>query len=172
MRALGTLAIAFAAAALSVPANADPLVKFIRGVNDVKVNIQPGSNECGINDPGTYKATLIKGLSEAGIAPDPMALSTAYLFIWGEAFGMAKQQCAVFMSLRLGADVSGTAIRIETKVTEDKMLVEEAQRVDGTFPAAFYITSRLFVKLEPSTADFANDVVGQLVSDMKKARGN
>ena len=143
----------------------------LQGFNDVKVNIMQGTQECGINDAAHYKSVLTKGLTDAGLKPDPMAISTAYLFIWGEAFGALKQQCAVFMSLRLGADVSGTAIRIETKISDDKVLVEEAQRVDGTFPAAFYLTSRLFVKLEPSTADFATGVVGQLVDDMKTARG-
>jgi hypothetical protein len=172
MRVLVTIAIAAAAAAVSTAAGAaDPLVKFIQGFNDVKVNIVPGTNECGINDPGHYQTALTKKLTDAGLKPDPMALSTAYLFIWGEAFGTLKQQCAVFMSLRLGADVSGTAVRIEAKVTDDKVLIEEAQRVEGTFPAAFYMTSRLFVKLEPSTADFATGVVDQLVDDMKKARG-
>lgn len=174
MRLLGSLAIAATlTAAATFPAHAgDPLVKFIRGFNDVKVNVMPGSNECGINDPNHYKTTLQNKLTEAGLKSDPSALSTAYLLIWGEAFGVMKQQCAMFMSFRLGADVSGTAIRIETKIDTDKVLVEEAQRVDGTFPAAFYLTSRLFVKLEPTTADFATDVVGQLVDDMKKARGN
>ncbi len=174
MRVLATIAMAgIVTAAASLPAHAaDPLVKYIQGFNDVKVNILPGTQECGINDAAFYQKTLAGKLAEAGLKPDPMAISTAYLMIWGEAFGTMKQQCAVFMSLRLGADIAGTAIRIETKVSEDKMLVEEAQRVDGTFPAAFYMTSRLFVKLEPSTADFATGVVGQLVDDMKKARGN
>jgi hypothetical protein len=172
MRMLASIAIVAATTALSLPASAEPLVKFIRGFNDVKVNVMPGSQECGINDPAHYQKALTNKLTEAGLKPDPMALSTAYLLIWGEAFGTLKQQCAVFMSLRLGADVSGTAVRIDARVTEDKMLIEEAQRVDGTFPAAFYMTSRLFVKLEPSTAEFATDVVSQLVDDMKKARGN
>jgi hypothetical protein len=173
MRKLAPFAIAAAAMVLTTPAlAADPLVKFIRGFNDVKVNVMPGSNECGINDPAHYQKALATKLTEAGLKPDPMAISTAYLMIWGEAFGTLKQQCAVFMSLRLGADVSGAAVRIEGKVTDDKVLIEEAQRVEGTFPAAFYFTSRLFVKLEPSTADFATQVVGQLVDDMKKARGN
>ncbi len=172
MRVLATIAIAAAAAAVSPPASAaDPLIKFVEGFNAVKVNIVPGTQECGINDAGHYQTALTKKLTDAGLKPDPMALSTAYLFIWGEAFGALKQQCAVFMSLRIGAEVSGTAVRIEARVMDDKILIEEAQRVEGTFPAAFYLTSKLFVKLEPSTADFATDVVGQLVDDMKKARG-
>jgi hypothetical protein len=43
--------------------------------------------------------------------------------------------------------------------------------VQGTFPAAFYFTSKLDVRLEPTSAAEQDKIVEALVADFRSARG-
>jgi len=147
------------------------LAKFIKGFNAVSVRIQPESERCGIRDAVHYGNKVKQELTALGLKEDPNAVSTAYLFIWAKAFGPLGQQCAVFSSLRLGKDISGSVTKIDVQQTEDNMLVERANTVQGTFPAAFYFTSRLDVRLEPTSAAEQEKIVEALVADFRSARG-
>ena len=147
------------------------LAKFIKGFNAVTVRIQPESERCGIRDAGHYGNKVKQELVAAGLKEDAGALTTAYLFVWAKAFGPLGQQCAVFSSLRLGKDVSASVTQVDVQQTEDNMLVERARTVQGTFPAAFYFTSKLDVRLEPTSAAEQDKIVEALVADFRAARG-
>ena len=154
------------------PADAqESLAKYIERFNSVVVNLGPGSDGCGIRDKERYAATVARGLTDAGLKNDPIGLSTAYLFIWGTSFGPLNQQCAIFMSLRLGADVAGAAVSIESKLAEDQSLVQHVKAVEGTFPGTFWISSSLFVHVSGGTENAVNSNIDMLVNDFKKARG-
>lgn len=147
------------------------LAKFIKGFNAVSVRIQPESERCGIRDAVHYGDKVKQELTALGLKEDAGALTTAYLFIWAKAFGPLGQQCAVFSSLRLGKDVSGSVTKVDVQQTEDNMLIERANTVQGTFPAAFYFTSKLDVRLEPTSAAEQDKIVEALVADFRAARG-
>ena len=147
------------------------LAKFIKGFNAVTVRIHPESQRCGINDTAYYGEKVKQELVAAGLKENPAALTTAYLFIWAKAFGPMGQQCAVFSSLRLGRDVSAAAAELKVQQTDDNMLVEQVRTVQGTFPAAFFLTSKLDVRLEPTAAAEQDKIVQALVADFKAARG-
>jgi len=147
------------------------LAKFIKGFNAVTVRIQPESDRCGIRDAAHFGDKVRQELVAAGLKENPEALTTAYLFIWAKAFGPLGQQCAVFSSLRLGRDVAGAAAELKVQQTEDNMLVEQVRTVQGTFPAAFFLTSKLDVRLEPTAAAEQDKIVEALVADFKAARG-
>jgi hypothetical protein len=149
----------------------ESLAKFIDNVSGYNVRIQAGSEKCGVKDDERYKKTLISKIDAVGVTADPIAITKAYLFIWARAFGPLYQQCAVFMALRWGADFSSAAVRIDASLDADKNLIAKVKTVAGTFPAAFYLSSQLFVKLAPSTPDYVDEVIGVLVDDFKKARG-
>ena len=146
------------------------LAKFIRGFNSVNVRIQPGSERCGISDATYYQGKLRDALKTVGLEEKSDALTGAYLFIWGQAFGVAGQQCAMFSSLRLGSDVSAAAVEFKTRQEADGTVVEQLKTVQGTFPAAFFITSKLGVKMERSAAAEQDKIIEELVADFKAAR--
>lgn len=148
----------------------ESLAKFIENVNGIEVRIQGNSEKCSIKDDQRYAATLKQALDEIGVTHDPVAIPRAYLFIWGEAFGPLSQQCAVFMSLRMGANISATAVRIEATLESDQLLVERFKAVEGTFPAAFYLVAELFVKLVPNAPDQVDTSIKQLVAEFEKVR--
>jgi hypothetical protein len=147
------------------------LAKFIRGFNSVNVRIQPGSERCGIRDANHYAGPLKDALKTAGLEEKSDAITGAYLFIWGQAFGIAGQQCAMFTSLRLGADVSAAAVEFKSSGEADGSVVEQMKMVQGTFPGAFFITSKLGVKLEPTAAAEQDKIIDELVADFRAARG-
>src|SRR5262245_20937360 len=147
------------------------LAKFIKGFNAITVRIQPESERCGIRDAVHYGDKVKQGLLDAGLKENADALTTAYLFIWAKAFGPAGQQCAVFSSLRLGKNVSAAVTQLEVKQTDDNMLVEKVNTVEGTFPAAFFFTSKLDVRLEPTSAAEQDKIIEALVADFRSARG-
>jgi hypothetical protein len=156
---------------LSLPAKAQQnLVKFIEHYNGVQVRIEASSVKCDISDTNLYIKKVGEGLQAIGITPDPLALTRAYLFIWALPFGALGQQCATFMSLRLGADVSSAVARIDAKITSDKILIEKIKVVAGTYPAAFYLTTRLFVKTRINTPEQVLTAIGQLMNDVDKDR--
>ena len=147
------------------------LAKFIKGFNAVTVRIHPESQRCGITDAAHFSEKVKQELVSAGLKENPDALTSAYLFIWAKAFGPLGQQCAVFSSLRLGKDVSATAAELNVHQTEDNMLVEQVRMVQGTFPAAFFFTSKLDVRLEPTAAAEQDKIVQALIADFRSARG-
>lgn len=147
------------------------LAKFIKGFNSVTVRIHPESQRCGITDTAHFGEKVKQELVAAGLKENPDALTTAYLFIWAKAFGPLGQQCAVFSSLRLGKDVSAAVAELNVQQTEDNMLVEQVKTVQGTFPAAFFLTSKLDVRLEPTAAAEQDKIVQALVADFRAARG-
>jgi hypothetical protein len=147
------------------------LAKFIRGFNSINVRIEPGSERCGIRDANHYAGTLKDALKTAGLEEKSDAITTAYLFIWGKAFGVGSQQCAMFTSLRLGTDVSAAKVEISTSQEADGSIMEQMKKVEGTFPAAFFITSKLGVKVEPMAAAAQDRIIEELVADLKAARG-
>jgi hypothetical protein len=146
------------------------LAKLIRGFNAVNVRIEPGSERCGIRDAQHYAGTLKDALKAVGLEERNDAISTAYLFIWGRAFGVGAQQCAMFTSLRLGTDISAAKVDVTVKQDADGMIVEQMRKVEGTFPAAFFITSKLGVRLSPTAAAAQDDIIDELVADLKAAR--
>jgi hypothetical protein len=143
-----------------------------RGFNTVNVRIQPGSERCGIRDAVHYSNTLRSALRSAGLEERSDAITGAYLFIWGRTFGIAEQQCAMFSSLRLGTDVSAARVEMTTTQAEDGTIIDRMKTVQGTFPAAFFITAKLGVKLEPSAAAETDKIIEELVADFKAARGS
>jgi hypothetical protein len=147
------------------------LAKFIKGFNAVTVRIQPESDRCGIRDGAHFADKVKQELVSAGLKENPDALTSAYLFIWAKAFGPLGQQCAVFSSLRLGRDVSAAAAEFKVQQDEDNTLIEQVRTVRGTFPAAFYLTSKLDVRIEPTAAAEQDKIVEALVADFKAARG-
>ena len=147
------------------------LAKFIKGFNAVTVRIQPESQRCGIRDAAHYGEKLKQELIATGLKENPDALTTAYLFIWAKAFGPLGQQCAVFTSLRLGRDISAAAAEIKVQQTDDNILIEQVRTVQGTFPAAFYLTSKLDVRMEPTAAAEQDKIVEALVAEFRAARG-
>jgi hypothetical protein len=147
------------------------LAKLIRGFNSVNVRIEPGSERCGIRDADHFTGTLKDALKTAGLEEKSDAITSAYLFIWGRAFGVGAQQCAMFTSLRLGTDVSAAQVDLTVKEDADGMIVEEMRKVQGTFPAAFFITSKLGVRLSPSAAAAQDTIIEELVADFRAARG-
>jgi hypothetical protein len=148
----------------------ESLAKFIEGYNAVKVHIQDGSNECGIKDQMRYNKSVDQKLSAIGLKADPLAIPTAYLRIVGKAFGPLKQQGAIFMSLRLGTDITAAAVKIDATLESDQILIEKFRAVLGTFPSAFFITSTLFVKLTPSAPDAIDEGIDVLVKSFNAAR--
>ena len=156
---------------LSMPAKAqENLVKFIEHYNGVQVRIEASSAKCDAVDKDLYAKKVGDGLQAIGITFAPGALTRAYLFIWATPFGALNQRCATFMSLRLGADVSSAVARIDAKITSDKILIEKIKVVAGTYPAAYYITSRLFVKSRLNTPEQVLTAIGQLVNDVNRDR--
>ncbi len=156
---------------LTVPAKAqEALVKFIEHYNGVQVRIEESSKKCDIVDKELYAKKVGEGLTAIGITPNPQALTRAYLFIWATRFGPLKQQCATFMSLRLGADVSSAVAKSKVKLTSDEILIKKIKVIKGTYPAAFYITSRLFVKVRLNMPGHVLTAIGQLVDDIDKKR--
>ncbi len=154
---------------LTMPAKAqEPLVNFIEHYNGVEVRIEESSKKCDIVDKDLYAKKVGEGLTAIGITPNPQALTRAYLFIWARRFGPLSQQCATFMSLRLGADVSSDVAKIKVKMTDDKILIEKIKVLKGTYPAAFYLTSRLFVKVRKNMPGHVLTAIGQLVDDVDK----
>jgi hypothetical protein len=147
------------------------LAKLIRGFNAVSVRIEPGSERCGIRDANHYAGTLKDALKGVGLEERADAISTAYLFIWGRAFGVGAQQCAMFTSLRLGTDVSAARVELSSRQDADGKIIEEMRKVEGTFPAAFFITSKLGVRLSPTAAAAQDDIIDELVADFKTSRG-
>ncbi len=158
---------------LSIPAKAqEHLAKFIEHYNGVQVRIEESSKACNVADKDTYAKQVGEGLTAMGITPNPQAFIRAYLFIWAIPFGPLNQQCTAFMSLRLGADVSSAVATIDAKVVSDKILIEKIKVVAGTFPASFYITSRLFVRLKIDMSDYIVKTIGQLLGNIEKVRGS
>ena len=156
---------------LSMPAKAqESLVKFIEHYNGVQVRIEESSKKCDIVDKDLYAKKVGDGLTAIGITPNPQALTRAYLFIWVRRFGPLSQQCATFMSLRLGADVSSAVVKMKVKMTEDKILIEKMKVIKGTYPAAYYLTARLFVKVRLNMPGHVLTAIGQLVDDIDKKR--
>ncbi len=156
---------------LSMPAKAqENLVKFIEHYNGVQVRIEASSAKCDAVDKDLYAKKVGDGLQAIGITFAPGALTRAYLFIWATPFGPLNQQCATFMSLRLGADVSSAVARIDVKMAGDKNLIEKIKVVAGTYPAAFYLTSRLFVKTRINTPEQVLTAIGQLMNDIDRDR--
>jgi hypothetical protein len=51
------------------------------------------------------------------------------------------------------------------------MIVDQMKTIQGTFPAAFFMTAKLGVKLEPSAAGEQDKIIQELVADLKAARG-
>lgn len=147
------------------------LAKLIRGFNAVNVRIEPGSERCGIRDVNHYAGSLKDALKAAGLEEKGDAITAAYLFIWARAFGVGSQQCAMFTSLRLGTDVSAAQIDLTVKQDADGMIVEEMRKVQGTFPAAFFITAKLGVRLSPTAATAQDTIIEELVADFRTARG-
>lgn|GEM_PF-3821577 len=168
---LGLLAVATLGFISAGPASAQAnLAKFIEGFNGVDVRFEGAANACGLKDKSRYEATLRKAMAGLGLKEDPVAIPKAHLFVFANAFGPARQQCAVFMALRMGTDVSASAVRIDAELTSDLVLIERAKAVAGVFPAAFYVTSLLFVKLAPSTPDAVDEGVVTLVDAFARAR--
>ena len=156
---------------LTMPAKAqEPLVKFIEHYNGVQVRIEESSKKCDIVDKELYAKKVGEGLTAIGITPNPQALTRAYLFIWARPFGPLSQQCATFMSLRLGADVSSVVAKMKVKMTDDKILIGKTEVLKGTYPAAFYLTSRLFVKVRRNMPEYVLTVIERLVDDVDKKR--
>ena len=156
---------------LTMPAKAqEALVKFIEHYNGVQVRIEESSKKCDIVDKELYAKKVGEGLTAIGITPNPQALTRAYLFIWATRFGPLSQQCATFMSLRLGADVSSVVAKMKVKMTDDKNLIGKIKVLKGTYPAAFYLTSRLFVKVRKNMPGHVLTAIGQLVDDIDKKR--
>jgi hypothetical protein len=147
------------------------LAKLIRGFNAVNVKIQPGSDRCGIRDANHYAGRLKDELRAVGLQESSDALTSAYLFIWARSFGIAGEQCAMFSSLRLGTNVSAAVTEMSTKEQSDGMIVDQMKTIQGTFPAAFFMTAKLGVKLEPSAAGEQDKIIQELVADLKAARG-
>ena len=172
MKKFGLLAILFLGAiGFTTQASAnDSLAKFIEGYKAVEVLIQEGSNECGIKDQARYSKYLEQKLGAIGLKADPLAIPTAYLRVIGRAFGPFKQQCAIFMSLRLGTDVTAAAVQIEAKLESDHILIEKYKAVVGTFPSAFFLTTTLFVQLTPSAPDAIDEGIDVLINSFNSAR--
>ncbi len=156
---------------LSVPAKAqESLAKFVGHYNGIEVRIEESSKICNVGDKAVYEKQVGDGLQAMGITPDPQAFTRAYLFIWAIPFGPLNQQCTTFMSLRLGADVAAAVAKIDAKVEKDKLLIKKINVVAGEFPAAFYITTRLFVRLKMDMSDYVVKTIGLLLGDIEKAR--
>ena len=169
--AIGVCGAAQAASFTMEQSEQQNLAKFIRGFNAINVRIEPGSERCGIRDASHYAGTLKDALKTIGLEEKSDAVSTAYLFIWGRAFGVGAQQCAMFTSLRLGTDISAAKVEISVQKDEDGTIVEQMKKVQGTFPAAFFITSKLGVRLSPTAAAAQDDIIDELVADLKASRG-
>ena len=169
--AIGVCGAAQAASFTMEQSEPQNLAKFIRGFNAINVRIEPGSERCGIRDANHYAGTLKDALKTIGLEEKSDAVSTAYLFIWGRAFGVGAQQCAMFTSLRLGTDISAAKVEISVQKDEDGTIVEQMKKVQGTFPAAFFITSKLGVRLSPTAAAAQDDIIDELVADLKASRG-
>ncbi len=173
MKISALVASAAIAACLSIPAKAQEqqsLAKFIDHYNGIEVRIEGQSAKCDVRDKDLYAKKLGERLQAIGITPDPIAVTRAYLFIWATRFGPLNQQCATFMSLRLGTDVSAAVARIDAKIKDDKVLIARIKAVQGTFPAAFYLVAKMFVKVRRNTPEHVLTVIDQLVEEVDKAR--
>ena len=173
MKILALVASAAIAACLSIPAKAQEqqsLAKFIDHYNGIQVRIEGQSAKCDVRDKDLYAKKLGERLQAIGITPDPIAVTRAYLFIWAIRFGPLNQQCATFMSLRLGADVSAAVARIDAKTEGDKVLFARIKAVKGTFPAAFYFVAKMFVKVRRNVPEHVLTVIDQLVEEVDKVR--
>lgn len=166
------IALAFGSLLLStVSAQAGtPLAKFIEGFSDVHVRVEGGSKTCGITDGNRYKATVINQLDRIGVPFKDEAITEAYLFIWGEAFGIAKQQCAVFTAIRFGADMEMSAMKVDAKLAGDKMLIDKVKVVHGTVPGNFYTVGNQSVQFVPSTADYIDEAIGKMIAKFAEDR--
>jgi hypothetical protein len=164
-------ALALAAAIGTAQAN---LAQHIEYYDTVTVRIQEGSEVCGVKDPERYLSVVANRLNEIGLQQSPQSLSDAYLFIWAKAFGPAKQQCAVFMSLRFGKDLPAEAVRTEAMLDEEENLVMQTKTVTGTYPATWWYGAQLFVRLAPEVPDevekMAVDLVNTFHEEAKSAR--
>ncbi len=173
MKISALLASAAIAACLSIPAKAQEqqsLAKFIDHYKGITVRIEGQSAKCDIRDGDLYVKKLGERLQAIGITPDPIAITRAYLFIWAIRFGPLNQQCATFMSLRLGTDVSAAVVRLDAKIKGDKVLIERIKAVKGTFPAAFYIVAKMFVKVRRNVPEHVLTVIEQLVEEVDNVR--
>lgn len=173
MKISALVASAAIAACLSIPAKAQEqlsLAKFIDHYNGITVRIEGQSAKCDILDGDLYVKKLGERLQAIGFTPDPIAITRAYLFIWAIRFGPLNQQCATFMSLRLGTDVSAAVARIDAKIKDDKILIARIKEVQGTFPAAFYLVDKMFVKVRRNMPEHVLTVIDQLVEEVDKVR--
>ncbi len=146
------------------------LAKFIDHYSGIQVRIEGQSAKCDVRDGDLYAKKLGERLRAIGITPNPIAVTRAYLFIWAIRFGPLNQQCATFMSLRLGTDVSLAVARIDAKIKGDKVLMARIKALKGTVPAAFYIVAKMFVKVRRNTPEHVLTVIEQLVEEVDKVR--
>ncbi|HEY4136539.1 MAG TPA: hypothetical protein VGO34_15140 [Alphaproteobacteria bacterium] len=144
----------------------EPLAKFIERFNNVSVEFGPKSDDCGIRDKQRYAATVTQGLTQAGLASDRAAITSAYLFVWGVNFGPLDQQCAIYVSLRLGADVPGKVVSV---LPNDDSVFQRMKTVEGTFAGTFWTSSILFVHVSGFTEDAVNDNVVELTKEFATA---
>ncbi len=173
MKISALVASAAIAACLSIPAKAQEqqsLAKFIDHYKGIQVRIEGQSAKCDIVDSDLYAKKLGERLQAIGITPDPIAITRAYLFIWAIDFGPLNQQCATFMSLRLGTDVSAAVARIDAKIEDDKVLIARIKAVKATFPAAFFLVYKMFVKVRLNMPEHVLTVIDQLVEEVDKVR--
>lgn len=75
------------------------------------------------------------------------------------------------MSLRFGTDIAAGAVKIDVSLESDGVLIEQIKTVVGTFPAAFYLTSQLFVRPVSGMPFSIEEIIDTLVGDFRKARG-
>ena len=171
---LKALAAAMAIAmCLGSPAKAqESLAKHIDYFSGVDVRFVGATDKCGIKDKDRYSKKLGDSLQATGIRPDPLAIPHAYLFVQAVAFGPLSQQCAVFLGMRLGTDVKAAAARLEARLEDDKVLIDNFKMVEGVFPAAFFYVTLLFVELKPSTPDRVEAEIDRLVAQFDKARNS
>jgi len=173
MKISALVASAAIAACLSIPAKAQELqslAKFIDHYKGIQVRIEGQSAKCDIVDSDLYAKKLGERLQSIGITPDPIAITRAYLFIWAVRFGPLNQQCATFMSLRLGTDVSAAVARIDAKIKGDEILVARIKTVKGTFPAAFFLVYKMFVKVRLNMPEYVLTMIDALVEEVDKVR--
>jgi hypothetical protein len=148
------------------------LAQHIEYFDQVSVRIQDGSEVCGVKDPERYRSAIEKRLNEIGLQQSPQSLSDVYLFIWAKAFGPAKQQCAVFMSLRFGKELEAAAVRTEAMLDAEENLVTQTKTVTGTYPATWWYGAHLFVKLAPEVPDEVEKMGLDLVDAFHKEAEN
>ncbi len=173
MKIPALVASAAIAACLSIPAKAQEqrsLAKFIDHYKGIQVRIDGQSAKCDIVDSDLYAKKLGERLQAIGITHDPIAITRAYLFISVIRFGPLNQQCATFMSLRLGTDVSAAVARIDAKIKGDKVLITRIKAVKATFPAVFFLVYKMFVKVRLNMPEHVLTVIDKLVEEVDKVR--